>query len=484
LQVVVAPLTHARIAKFYIPLAMSWVFMALESPICVAVVSRLPAPELNTAAFLILMSVALFIESPIIDLLSTSTTLSKNHHDFAVLSKFVWILIAITAIAHTLMVLTPLYWVITRTILGVPLDVARHARFGLAFMIPWAPSIAWRRYRQGLLIRFHQTRMVGFGTAVRVTTIATVNLLLYFFTHLSGAEVVGLALVCAVFAEALFAHFASRSVVRAHLSPDSTTDAVSGPLLPVAVPTSDDELAGEPLDILELDSLEDSSRDSQSSSGNLTMARLVRFHMPLTLTTMVALIGSPIISAFLSKATDPVLALASWQVAFSLLWLFRTITFALPEVVITLYKNKQTAQKLRDFCIYVGIATSAIALFVAGSRLDVWFFSHVYESTPKTAELAHVAFFAAAPLGFINSMQSYVRGMLTAHHLNVARFAAVIAGMITMVGALVIGLYTPWRGVLSGAIAMNLGLISELAVLAWSWRKGSQTRPALSQASG
>ena len=38
--------------------------------------------------------------------------------------------------------------------------------------------------------------------------------------------------------------------------------------------------------------------------------------------------------------------------------MFRTITFALPEVVITLYKDEQTARKLRDFCIKIGLSSS------------------------------------------------------------------------------------------------------------------------------
>jgi hypothetical protein len=455
--------------------------MAVESPICVSVVSRLPAPVLNTAAFNILMSIALFIESPIIDLLSTSTTLSKNHRDFAVLSRFVWYLVLFTAITHSIMVLTPLYWVITRNIMGLQRDVAQTARLGLAFMIPWAPAIAWRRYRQGLLIRFHQTKMVGFGTVVRVCTIATVNLVLYFATHLTGAQVVGSALVCAVVAEALFIQWASRDVVMKHLTLD--------PLPSEAVPpeeTAEDGLTGggamdlsdalSPVGGLERPGAPTVYPRPNSKPEPLTMRKLFAFHMPLTLTTMVALLGSPIIASFLSKAPNPVLTLASWQVAFSLLWLFRTITFALPEVVITLYKDPQSARKLRDFCMWVGFGTSAIALTAAALRLDYWFFTTVYQSKPQTAELAHLTFLAAAPLGFVNSMQSYVRGMLTAHHLNVARFAAVLCGMTTMIVALVIGLHSPWRGVLSGAIAMNLGLIAELSVLAVAWKTGARKR--------
>lgn len=461
MQAETTPLTHARIAKFYVPLALSWIFMAIESPVCVGVISRLPAAELNTASFNILMSIALFMESSIIDLLSTSTTLSKNPKDFAVLSRFVWILVIGTGVLHALVVLTPLYYVVTLHVMGVPQEVAEKARLGLALMVTWAPAIGWRRYRQGLLIRFHRTRMVGFGTAVRVSTVTLVNLVLYFTTQLPGVMIVAIALCAAVMAEAIFAQVSSMDVVRTHLSDGPSLSYVSEPM--------DLANATSPVGMVE-------PNEPESGARTLTMKRLIAFHAPLTMTTMVALAGGPIVSAFLSKAPNPVLSLAAWQVAFSLLWLFRTITFALPEVVITLYRDEQSARKLRDFCIRVGVFTSGVAIVASALRLDEWFFVHVFECTPETASLAHLAFIAAAPLGFVNSMQSYVRGMLTANHMNVARFAAVIGGLITLVGALALGLLTPWRGVLSGAVALNLGLITELAVLAWCWRFGKERR--------
>ena len=465
------PLTSARIARFYVPLALSWIFMAVESPVCVSVLSRLATPELSTAAFNILMSVAIFIESPDIDLLSTSTTLARNRRDFAVLSRFVWILMLVTAVAHGLFVFTPLFYWVTRHVMGIPEEVAHTARLGLALMLFWSPAIAWRRYRQGLLIRYHRTRMVGFGTAVRVSSMIVVNLVLYFATRLPGIQIVAIALVTAVVAEALFVHWASRGVVRDHLTKDVPSVADTSEQLPT-------QAEGAPMDlepaVSPVGSMKRRALPSDVAAKPLDMRMLTTFHAPLVMTTMVALLGGPVVSAFLSKAPDPVLALASWQVAFSLLWLFRTITFALPEVVITLYKDEQTARKLREFCINIGVVTTGIGVAAALLKLDVWFFRNVYESTPETAAMAHLAFLAAAPMALLTALQSYVRGMLTSHHMNVARFTAVTVGFGTLIGALALGLLTPWRGVLSGAVAMDIALLAELGVLAYSWRYGKR----------
>jgi hypothetical protein len=64
-------LSHRHILKFYLPLALSWIFMAIESPIALSVISRMSNAEINAAAFQPLMALALLIESPVIDLLKT-----------------------------------------------------------------------------------------------------------------------------------------------------------------------------------------------------------------------------------------------------------------------------------------------------------------------------------------------------------------------------------------------------------------------------
>ena len=48
------------------------------------------------------------------------------------------------------------------------------ARIGLMIMTPWTWSIAYRRYHQGVLIRFGHSKAVGAGTAVRLTADALV----------------------------------------------------------------------------------------------------------------------------------------------------------------------------------------------------------------------------------------------------------------------------------------------------------------------
>ena len=422
--------SHRQILRFYLPLALSWIFMAIESPIALGVISRMPNAEISAAAFQPLMALALLIESPVIDLLTTATTLGKNRQHYQQLRRFVWRIMFFVTAVHALVTLTPLYWTVTLDLIRLPNEVAESARPGLMLMIPWSAFIGWRRYLQGLMIRHGQTRMIGVGTAIRMVTMATVSLTLFFFTSLPSIIVVSTALLCSVAAEAAFAHSASRSVIRDHLTDDEEIDP-------------------------------------------LTQRFLARFHLPLTATTIVTILSQPLVSSAISRSPETTLALASFQVASSIIWLHRTIVFALPEVVITLYREGEIEAKLKKFCLIVGLATSGMLAITALTRLDLVIFSKVLGvQNPRVLEMAHLCLSLSCLLPLTGALQSYLRGVLAAHHLTVSRLAAIFVALACGVAALVIGVWRQWPGVVTASIALTISQIAEFLVLAKAWRTG------------
>jgi len=434
-------LTSGRILRLYTPLALSWLMMAVESPISVAIISRLPNARIDTAAFLVLMSVSLWIESPVIDLLATSTTLALDPTRILLLRRFTLWLMLLSCAVHALVALTPLFDWLAYRVLGLDAVVGEALRVPLAIMIPWSACIGWRRFLQGVLIRHHRTRLISVGTALRVATIAIVGFSLAAAGSLPGVQIVALGLVASVFVEAVFVHWVSRETLR---SVGSFT-----------------EVGGK-----------------EESSPRLSLRRLIAFHAPLTATTLVLLSASPIVSAALARAPDAILAMAGFQVSLTLLWMLRTIVFALPEVVITLYRDAESARVLRRFCIVIGAWCTVAMLVVTLSGFDRWFFIHVLATDEPTAATAHVALLASALLPLIGALQSYVRGVLTVHHMTVARLSAVAVGLVTLGLALWIGVTAEWPGVISSAIAVTVSLAAELWVLVEAWRRRPKLQPA------
>lgn len=405
--------------------------MAVEGPIAMSVISRMPNAEICRAAFQPLMAIAYLIESPVIDLLTTSTTLGKDRKHYVQLSRFVWWIMGIVTALHALVTATPLYWEVTEKIIGLDPKIAEVARPGLLLMIPWSAIIGWRRYLQGILIRNGQTRLIGYGTAVRMATMAAVAFSLYAWGALPSIVTVGWALVASVAAESIFIHFASRPTIRTALADDDPT------LNPIS------------------------------------QRFLARFHLPLTATTMVTILSQPLVSAALARSPMSVLSLGAFQVASSLIWFHRTIVFALPEVVITLYRDGRAAEKLKRFCLIVGLVTTGTMLLTAITNLDSVIFNKLLGvDDPETIRTAHLCLQLSCLLPLLGALQAYLRGVLAAHHLTVSRLAAILVALACMVGGLAFGVVARWPGVVTASVALTLAQVAEFSVLAQAWRTG------------
>jgi len=402
--------------------------MGLDGPVCEGIINRLRHPEINAAAWPILMAIAIWIESPVIDLLSTSTTLAKDRQRYEQISRFVWYLLMWVTVAHAAIVLTPIYGWVAGTLMGVKPAVADAARAGLIILIPWSAMIGWRRYLQGILIRHGETRAIGLGTSARVAALIIVGVGLFLTTHLPSIVIAAIALMAGVALEAGLIHWISRDVIARHLN-----------------------------------------RVTDSCEPPLTMKKLIGFHFPLTATTMVNLLVMPLVSAGLARTDRPVLALAGYGVAGAILFLHRAVTFCIPEVVITLYKGDATVAKLRAFSLGVGAISSTLILLLGLTGLDRVLFSWLIQAKPPIAEVAHGCYLLSAAVPFVDAAQAYVRGLLTAHHLTVSRLVAVLAAMVVLVGVIAVGVSWRWSGPVLAATAVTSALLAELVVLSVAW---------------
>lgn len=403
--------------------------MALEGPISVGVISRLPHPEVNTAAFLAIMSLAIWIESPVIDLLATATTLGKDAQSYRALQRFVlYVNLWVTA-AHALIVLTPLYWVVAYKVMALEPAVAEAARMGLALMVPWSALIGWRRYRQGLLIRNGQTRVIGVGTSLRVTVIAIAAIGFATLSHWPSTVVISAALMCSVTAEATFIHFVSEPIIREKV---------------LTAPAEAIALGGR---------------------------RLAAFHFPLTATTMVKLLTNLVIGAGLARTLNGTQAMAAYQIAGASAFMFRAFGFCLPEVVVALYRDEASRLALKRFCLTVGLTMTMAMLFLSVTGIDALLFKHVLGADANLLPVARAMFVAVALAPLLDSVQAYIRGVLTAHHLTMSRMAAVVVSTVVLIGVVQLAVQLKWPGPTLAGSALTASLLAEYGVLVISWAK-------------
>ena len=166
------PLRAVDVLRDWIPLALSWLLMAVEDPFVVGAVTKLPDSTAQLAGHGGLsFPLAILIETPIIMLLAASTKLCTDRAAYRRLLFFSHALAAACTLVHVAVAFTPLFDVIVGDVMGAPVETMEPARRSLQWMTPWTWAIADRRFHQGVLIRFGHASSVTKGTGVRLLTL-------------------------------------------------------------------------------------------------------------------------------------------------------------------------------------------------------------------------------------------------------------------------------------------------------------------------
>lgn len=364
-------LTRRQVFRLWFPLAASWALMGAEGPLFTYFVAHLPEQKVNLAAFgSITFPVALVVEGPIIMLLAASTALCRDWTSYRKVRRFTLVAAAALTALHAAIAFTPLYHVVAGTIIGAPEEVRAPGRLGLQLMLPWTGAIAYRRFLQGLLIRYHASRMVMFGTVVRLVVLVSALWLGSRFADWPGIAVGSFAISCGVVAEALFARWSV------------------GPVLRERLPRHDPD--AEPLH----------------------RRRFLAFYLPLALTPLITLFIQPAGAAAMSRMPEAALSLAAWQVVHAIVFLTRSTGFALNEVVVAQLDRPGARPALRSFTLMLALATSGALALIALTPLADLLFRGVFGLAPDLARVCRVALLFALVMPAYQALQSWYQGRL------------------------------------------------------------------------
>ncbi len=384
------------------------------------------------AAYGIMIGLSVTIESPVIPLLGTATALARGRQSYLQLRRFTIHLNLGLTLLTFLFGWTPLYDLVVRQAMGIPTAIADAALPGMRIMLFWTAAIGWRRFKQGVMIRYGATRRVGYGTLVRLIASAGTAGLLAILTEWPGVTVGATALMVGVLAEAIFAHFAAQQVMEAHLVPN-------------APDSNDDEIS---------------------------YREVVNYHSPLALATLMLLLAQPIIGAALARSPDPETALAAWPVAFALVLIARSSGLAIPEAVIAMLQGPETVQPLRIFARNLALFSFGALTLVAFTGLGRIYFESLIGISPSLANIAISGIQLGVLIPLINVWQGYLRGMLMAHKHTKPLFVAMgIYVLVLVVSTLGVGVPLELPGVPMAFAAITLAMVLETAYLVWRHSK-------------
>ena len=416
--------TQRHIFLFWLPLAASWLLMSAEGPVLQAVIARLGDIATQLAAFGIVTSLEIAIESPVIMLLATSTALATSGRNYRVLRRFVIWLNTLVTIVAILVAFTPLFDLIVRRIMGIPGPIADAAQPGLMIMVGWSAAIGFRRFVQGVLIRHGQTRWVGYGTVSRLLASAGAGIGLAILTALPGVYIASIALMAGVITEALFVAFVARTTIRRVLN-----------------------------------------KPAASSADLVSFTDVLKFHTPLAATSLLTLLAQPIVGAGLARMPHPRETLAAWPVIWGILFIFRSAAFALPEAVIALVSDYIHRESVRRFCRTVGVISSAAMLLLAATPLASLYLRYIAGIPDPLARFVTPGILLFVPMPFINSVHSWYRGLL----MSARKTGVIYRGMginLALTGSLMFaGALFHLPGIEVAVLSLVLSLLVELYYL-------------------
>jgi hypothetical protein len=421
-------LSYRTIFILWVPLAAMWIMMGIEMPLVNAIIARLADAKANLAAFGVTLAIALIVEAPVIQLLAAGTALADSKKNYQRLLNFTHILaIGLTGL-HLFLGLTPLYSLLLEHVMGLPVEIIDISRRSFLWMFPWSAAVAYRRFWQGVLIRYHKTSVVPVTMVIRFIFTSIILGSGFTLLDLSGAEIGGLALSFGVFAGAVSSYVFVLPIVRNMKDDPSVID--------------------------------------------LTWYELGRFYFPLALTNFMTFIVRPILSFGIARAVFPLESLAVWPVVTSVLFLFRSTALAYQEVVVSLLKDEKDEKDEKDhtllarFSVYLGCGLTFLLFIVAVTPLGELLYRYGSGLKDDLIPYTVIPTLIVVVIPFLTSLISWYRGVLIFKHETKIIAQAVLLNSVILILIIVTGpMFFDYPGGIFAALAYTLSMGIELIFL-------------------
>ena len=407
----------------WFPLALSFELMMAEGPAIQSAIGQLHDPKLNLASFGLALSLSLIVESPVIMLMATAIALVRDEDSFRSLRKFVVNLCLVCTAVTFLIAFTPLFEMISGRVMGLPENIVLSAKPAMRIMLFWTAAIGWRRFYQGVLVKYKQTRFVTWGTVFRLAAAGGTAFILVKTGKFPGAQVGAYALMAAVTVEMIATTLFALPIVRTAIE-------------------------GQP-----------------SEHPPLSQLDILRFHLPLAATTLLALLAQPLTSAALARLGNSVNTLAAWPVTYSILLISRGWGFAIQEITVAQAKSAEARPTLFAFAWVVGAMTSAFVLLLVFTPLLELYLDRLLHLPTDVRSYVRTGVLWSAFLPLLTALNSWVRGILVAGGETKSVYTGMFLNLTVNVSLLIAGVSLHLPGMLVASLSLSIATLTETVFL-------------------
>jgi hypothetical protein len=415
--------------KTWWPIAISWVLLAFEPLFFSSIISRYPNAKVNLAAYgNVAWLIPIVLQSPIMLIQAASATLCKDKETFYKLRKFAnWMGVGLTAL-HVIIAVTPIYYFVVRTILNVPEEVVAVARQGLIFMIPWAGSISYRRFHQGILVRFGHTKRMSFGTILRLISDVACVSLLALIPGINGLAVATAAQGFSVFLEGAYVGIVTQPVIKNELK-------------------------------------------SNTGEEVIRWKSFAKYYAPFMLNSIIFILYNPMNSAAMGRLPFALASLATWPVVNGFAGMVNNLGQACREVTLTYIRHEGAFPVIRKFCLIIGLTALLIIAVFSLTPLFNWYLQVVVSLPEDLIQYAKLTLMLLIPVGLTFSLSNMFTGLIAYSGKTISLLTSTIVMLLVVFVGLMSAIFLqPFEGIYVVAGVYLVASIVQLIWLYWTNR--------------
>jgi len=338
---------------------------------------------------------------------------------------------------HALVAFTPLFDFLVGGLMGIPDELLEPARIGLRIMLFWTWAIAYRRFNQGILIRFGRSRIVSAGTLVRLFSVLFLLGAGVMAGSLPGMIVAASAISFGVLAEASFIGMKVRPLLK------------------------------------DFPALEEGREDPAGGLEQaITVTSFTAFYLPLAMTSILRLAFQPVISSAVSRSPLALESLAVWPVLYGLFFILRCSGYAFQEVAVSLLDRKGARLVLGRLAAIISLASSAGFLLIAFTPLSRVWFAYFSGLPAALSELGETGIWFGCVLPALSVYQSWYQARMVylrktgpvTESVIMYILSCSLVLLITVLSGRITGLY-------AAVLSLSVGVSVQTAWLRWKCRR-------------
>lgn len=202
----------------------------------------------------------------------------------------------------------------------------------------------------------------------------------------------------------------------------------------------------------------------RESESLITAGGFARFYTPLAATSLLLTATNPILAAALARSTDPITALAGYQVAFAVCGVLYAPLLVVQQVAAARLLAGGSFSPVCRFAYLVGAVLSLIGALMAYTAVGDAFFAGVVGVGPGVLDEAVGAMQWLWPVPFLTAIRAAHQGRLVAGHRTVP-IAGATGGRTGVLAVVAFALLATGGGAWLGAAAFTVGMIVETLVV-------------------